>query len=64
MKPKNIIFLIIIVLVLIILIQNTHVITFQLLFWEISMSLIIFMLLIVLIGFALGYFVHAKTKKK
>jgi len=63
MKFKTIIALILIALFLILLIQNIQVVTLQFLFWEISMSRIIFIPLILIIGFILGY-IFAKAKKQ
>jgi len=63
MKPKTIVIAILLVLFLIILLQNTHVVTVQLLFWDISMSRIILLLLMMGIGFVVGY-VAASLKRK
>lgn len=57
MKAKTVTILILIGLFLIILLQNTEIITFQLLFWEITMSRSLLILVIVIIGFVLGYIV-------
>ena len=51
-----------IVLALIILAQNTHVVTVQILFWPITMSRIILVLFVLLIGMALGYWL-AKSRR-
>lgn len=63
MKPKTIIILILLVLSLIIAIQNIEVVDLQLLFWKISMSRIIFMVFLLLVGFFLGYFAAKLVKK-
>lgn len=68
MKPKIIIILILIVLFLVIVIQNTQVVEFQLLFWKFAMSRIIVISFMMLVGFVLGYLVarmekEAKRKK-
>lgn len=55
MKVKTIISLILIGLFLVILLQNTQVVTFQLLLWEITMSRILLILVILIIGVLLGY---------
>jgi len=57
MKAKTLVVLILIGLFLVILLQNTEVVTFQLLFWEITMSRVLLILVIVIIGFLLGYIV-------
>jgi uncharacterized integral membrane protein len=65
MKFKTIVALILIAFFLIILIQNIQVVTLRFLSWEISMSRIIFIPLILVIGFILGYiFAKAKKQKK
>ncbi len=48
-------------IVLIVLLQNTQVVDFQLLFWKISMSRIIFLVLFLLAGFGLGFIVGKKS---
>ena len=63
MKFKTILVLILIALFIIILVQNVDVVTLRFLFWDISMSRIIFIPLILIIGFVLG-FIAAKAKKK
>ena len=57
MKPKVILLLIVIALALVILLQNTDPTEFQLLFWNIEMSLVILVLVNLLIGFVLGFVV-------
>ena len=62
MKAKTIVLLVLIGLFLIILIQNTQVVTLQLLpFWEIAISHVILILLAMLIGFILGYIAAKAT---
>jgi hypothetical protein len=39
----------------VILLQNTQVISFQILFWRVSMSRIILFSLMIIIGFGLGF---------
>ncbi len=56
-KPKIIIALVFIAILLVILIQNTQVVTLQLLFWEISMSQILLTSFTLLIGLVSGYIV-------
>jgi len=63
MTPKTIIILVLIVLAAIVLIQNTEIVTLQLLFWKISMSRIIFMAFLLIVGFGLGYLAAALVKK-
>lgn len=55
MKPKTIIVLILIGLALIIILQNTEVVTLRFLFWDLAMSRIILIPLLMLVGFVLGY---------
>jgi uncharacterized integral membrane protein len=65
-QPKFIIALILIVLLGILLVQNTQVVTLKIYFWEISMSQIILIPLVLLLGFLAGYGtarITGKTKK-
>ena len=55
MKPKVIIYLVIAVVILIILVQNTHVVSLRLLFWEINMSQFLALGFAVILGFVAGY---------
>jgi putative membrane protein len=63
MKIKKIVVIVLIVFIVILLIQNVQVITLRFLFWKISMSRIIFIPLVLIIGFILGY-LFAKISKK
>lgn len=56
-KFKTIVILILVVLCLIVIIQNTEIVTLRWLFWEISMSRIIFIPFLLLAGFVLGLLV-------
>lgn len=60
MKPKMILSLAAGSVVMIVLLQNTQVVTLKLLFWEISMSRIILLPLILLCGVGLGFFLGRK----
>jgi len=64
MKPKQIVILILAVLLLIILLQNTQVINFHILFWTISMSQIILLILVIILSFSLGYFTHYFVQRR
>ncbi|MCJ7580563.1 MAG: LapA family protein [Candidatus Aminicenantes bacterium] len=66
MKPKIIVIIVLVVLFLVIMIQNTEVVDIQLFMWKISMSRIIMISFMMLIGFGLGYLVARleKSKKK
>jgi len=61
LKPKTIAIIVLILLFLIILLQNTQVVTLQILFWKVSMSRIIFIPLVMLMGFLIGIFVGGKV---
>ena len=60
MAPKTIALLTAAILFLIILLQNTQVVSLRLFFWDISMSRIILLPLVLFIGFIIGFIV-AKT---
>ena len=63
MKPKTIIILVLIVLAIVIIIQNSEMVTLQFFFWKIMMSRIIFMVGLLVVGFALGFLVAKMTQK-
>lgn len=54
MKIRTIILIILVIIVTIISTQNIQTITFKFIFWEISLSLIILMYIILIIGFLIG----------
>lgn len=58
MNAKKIAMLVVAGILLIILLENTQVTDFYLLFWKISMSQIILTSFTLVIGFVLGYSVH------
>lgn len=62
MQPKYIIILVLTVLALIIALQNQGIVTFQILFWTISMSRILMMAGFLLIGFLVGLLVAKRSK--
>ncbi|MBN1224093.1 MAG: LapA family protein [Candidatus Aminicenantes bacterium] len=62
MKPKMIIVLILAFLAVIFIVQNTEIVPVQVYFWKISMSRIIMISFLLLIGFILGYML-GKTQK-
>ncbi|MCJ7500404.1 hypothetical protein MUP29_09120 [bacterium] len=66
MKAKSWVVIVLLFLCSVLLLQNMEVVTFKVFFWDITMSRIIAFPLLVLmgmvIGFALGKFVHAGPK--
>ncbi|MFH1122975.1 MAG: lipopolysaccharide assembly protein LapA domain-containing protein [Pseudomonadota bacterium] len=62
-NPKFIAGLVLAILFLIFLFQNTQVVTLRLYFWKISMSQIILIPLVLILGFLIGYIVAKVTKK-
>jgi uncharacterized integral membrane protein len=63
MKPKTIMILVLIVLAIVIVLQNSQMVTLQLFFWKIMMSRIIFMVGLLVVGFALGFLVAKITQR-
>jgi uncharacterized integral membrane protein len=61
MKTKNIVLVILGILLLVVLLQNTQVVSVRFLFWKLSMSRIILLPLVMLIGFIIGFFVGRKS---
>ncbi len=60
MKPKVIIVLVLLVISLIFILQNSKVVTIQLLFWTVSASRIIMVLGLLFIGFVVGFLLGRK----
>ncbi len=58
MKLKMTAILVLAILLIVIVVQNSNVAEVHLLFWKISMSMIILIFFVALIGFALGYLAH------
>lgn len=64
MKPGMIVILILTILLAVIFIQNSNVVDVHLLFWKISMSMIVLISFVALIGFAIGYLAHHFLKER
>ena len=62
MEGKLVLILVLIALALIVMFQNKEAVSFQVLFWAIGISKILMILMILIVGFAIG-FVTAKMKK-
>jgi len=60
MKPKVIVILILLVIALMFILQNSKVVTIQLLFWTVSASRIIMILGLLFIGFVVGFLLGRK----
>ena len=63
MKLKSIILIILSVLAFVIIIQNTQVVTVQLFFWQLFMSRIVLILVMMAIGVAIGYIIARVGRK-
>jgi uncharacterized integral membrane protein len=63
MKTKTIFVLVLIVLAVVLVIQNSAMVELQIFFWKIIMSRIIFMVGLLVVGFALGFLLARLTKK-
>ena len=61
MKPKMIAILVFGILSLVVLLQNTQVVSVRFLFWKLSMSRIILLPLIMLLGSVIGFFAGRKS---
>jgi uncharacterized integral membrane protein len=59
MNAKTILILILLLLSLVILVQNTQVVTLRVFFWYITMSRILLIPILILIGFIIGYLATA-----
>ena len=60
-KQKGILIGVLSTLLAVVLLQNTQVVSFKLLFWQVSMSRIILFPLLVLVGFMAGYMVGKRS---
>ncbi len=58
MKLKQAAILILVIVLVIIVVQNSNVADVHLLFWKVSMSMIILIFSVALIGFVIGYLSH------
>jgi uncharacterized integral membrane protein len=61
-KPRIIIILLLIILAVVFIVQNTHVVSVNFLLLKFQMSQIIMIVLMLLIGFFIGYLVAGKKK--
>jgi uncharacterized integral membrane protein len=64
MNAKQILILVVAVLALIVMLQNTGIVSIQLLFWKISMSRIIMLAFLLLAGFLLGILVSSPVFRR
>ena len=62
MRPKYIAVLALLVLALIVLIQNTAVVTIEILFWSFDMSQVVLIVLMLAIGFLVGFIFANRPK--
>jgi uncharacterized integral membrane protein len=63
-RPKVIAIVVIAILALIILLQNMHTVTFSLFFWKVEVSQLLLVLLMLIIGYALGFLTAKLAGKK
>ena len=64
MKAKGIIIIVLTIIALILIVQNTEIVPLQLLFWRVWMSRIVMIVLMLAIGFGIGYVLAALGRKK
>lgn len=64
MQPRAIALWVLLALVVIVLLQNTQVIVLRLFFWKISMSQIVLLFLVLLLGFIIGFITAKMTGGK
>ncbi|MBN1826551.1 MAG: DUF1049 domain-containing protein [Candidatus Eisenbacteria bacterium] len=64
MRIRVILLLVLLALALVILLQNTAVCAFHVLFWQLEMSLIVLVLLLLCIGFLLGLLVPPIVRRR
>ncbi len=64
MNAKSIVIIILAIIALILIVQNTEVVPIQLLLWRIWMSRIVLIILMLAIGFGIGFVLAKTTGKK
>ncbi|UCF71233.1 MAG: LapA family protein [candidate division WOR-3 bacterium] len=64
MKVKGIIIIVLIILAVILIAQNTEVVPVQILFWQILMSRIVLIALMLVLGFGIGFILAKVTGRK
>lgn len=64
MKAKTIIIIILAIIALVLIVQNTRVVPLQLLLWQIWVSQIVLVILMLAIGFGIGFVLAKATRKK
>ena len=64
MKIKAVIITVLIMILFTIIVQNTEAVPFKLLFWELSLSMIVWLLLVLIIGFILGYIIGTIKERR
>ena len=64
MKIKAVIITVLIMILFTIIVQNTEAVPFKLLFWELSLSMIVWLLLVLIIGFVLGYIIGTIKERR
>ncbi len=64
MKTRPVILSVLIVLAIILMIQNKASVSIQLLFWSVNMPRVLLIVIILLIGFAIGYVAATMVAKK
>jgi len=62
-KTKIILVLAVFVLLAVLLAQNTGIVTYRLLFWTVSLSQVIIVPLVALVGFVLGFVIGAARRR-
>ncbi len=63
MKAKTIFIIVLAIIALVLIVQNTRVVPLQLLFWQIWMSQIVLVVLMLAIGFGIGFVLAKATRK-
>lgn len=64
MKAKSIVIIILAIIALILIVQNTEVVPIQLLLWRIWMSRIVLIVLMLAIGFGIGFVLAKASRSK
>ena len=64
MKTRPVILTILIILAIILMIQNKQTVSIQLLFWAVNMPRVLLIVIILLVGFTIGYIAATMIAKR
>lgn len=64
MNTKVVVGIVLLALLVVLLVQNTAVVTYRLLFWTVSLSQVVLVPLIAILGFVIGYIAGSIRRRR